>query len=109
MLCWRYVCPSGSDFPMKMTSLQSGSRIPEVYHFRPLRTYSSPSRRIVAVMLRASEPAVASSDARNITATILREGDEYVLNGRKWYTSGILDPEVYHFRPLRTYSSPSRR
>jgi acyl-CoA dehydrogenase len=40
-----------------------------------------------------TEPAVASSDARNITSTIRREGDEYVLNGRKWYTSGVLDPD----------------
>jgi acyl-CoA dehydrogenase len=40
-----------------------------------------------------TEPEVASSDARNITSTIRREGDEYVINGRKWYTSGILDPD----------------
>jgi acyl-CoA dehydrogenase len=40
-----------------------------------------------------TEPEVASSDARNITSTIRREGDEYVVNGRKWYTSGVLDPE----------------
>ena len=39
-----------------------------------------------------TEPAVASSDATNISSTILREGDEYVINGRKWWTSGIGDP-----------------
>jgi acyl-CoA dehydrogenase len=39
-----------------------------------------------------TEPEVASSDATNITARIERQGDEYVVNGRKWWTSGAGDP-----------------
>ncbi|MCP5476453.1 MAG: acyl-CoA dehydrogenase family protein [Rhodanobacteraceae bacterium] len=39
-----------------------------------------------------TEPAVASSDATNIECSIRREGDEYVINGRKWYSSGAGDP-----------------
>jgi alkylation response protein AidB-like acyl-CoA dehydrogenase len=39
-----------------------------------------------------TEPAVASSDATNIETSIRREGNEYVINGRKWWSSGVGDP-----------------
>ncbi|RAJ40433.1 acyl-CoA dehydrogenase [Kitasatospora sp. SolWspMP-SS2h] len=40
-----------------------------------------------------TEPDVASSDATNITTRIERDGDEYVVNGRKWYITGAMNPD----------------
>ncbi|KRC11170.1 acyl-CoA dehydrogenase [Hydrogenophaga sp. Root209] len=44
-----------------------------------------------------TEPAVASSDATNIQCSIQREGDEYVINGRKWFSSGAGNPACQIF------------
>jgi len=40
-----------------------------------------------------TEPRVASSDATNIETSIMRDGDEYVINGRKWWSSGAMNPD----------------
>jgi acyl-CoA dehydrogenase len=55
-----------------------------------------------------TEPAVASSDATNIEASIRREGDEYVINGRKWWTSGAGDPrcKIYVFMGKTDFDAP---
>lgn len=44
-----------------------------------------------------TEPEVASSDATNITTLIERDGDEYVVSGRKWYISGAMNPDCQIF------------
>ncbi|HEY9287599.1 MAG TPA: acyl-CoA dehydrogenase family protein [Candidatus Dormibacteraeota bacterium] len=57
-----------------------------------------------------TEPAVASSDATNIESQIRREGDEYVINGRKWWTSGAMDPrcEIFIFMGKTDAANPDR-
>jgi acyl-CoA dehydrogenase len=44
-----------------------------------------------------TEPAVASSDATNISTSIVRDGDDYVLNGRKWWITGAMNPNCQIF------------
>ena len=57
-----------------------------------------------------TEPAVASSDATNIESSIVRDGDEYVINGRKWWSSGANDPrcKVFIFMGKSDPDNPDR-
>ncbi len=57
-----------------------------------------------------TEPAVASSDATNIESSIVRDGDDYVLNGRKWFTTNATDPrcKIMIFMGKSNPDSPSR-
>ena len=52
-----------------------------------------------------TEPDVASSDARNIATSIVKEGNNYVINGRKWWTTGAMDPRC-HILIVRGVTDP---
>ena len=58
-----------------------------------------------------TEPAVASSDATNIESSIVREADEYVINGRKWWSSGAGDPrcKIAIFMGKTDFSAPKHK
>ena len=56
-----------------------------------------------------TEPDVASSDATNIATMITRDGDDYVINGRKWWITGVADERCKIFIVMgKTDSTPSR-
>jgi acyl-CoA dehydrogenase len=56
-----------------------------------------------------TEPDVASSDATNIATRIVRDGDEYVITGRKWWSSGAMDPRAKIFIVMGKTSPDAER
>jgi len=80
---------------------------PDTGNMEVLALFGTPEQKkewlepLLSATIRSSfamtEPAVASSDASNISTLIKRDGDEYVINGRKWWITGAMNPNAKIF------------
>jgi len=79
------------------------SSAPDTGNMEVLAKYGSPEQQakylhpLLKGQIRSAflmtEPAVASSDATNVETAIIEDGDHYVINGRKWWSSGVMNPD----------------
>jgi acyl-CoA dehydrogenase len=91
---------------------------PDTGNMETILRYGTPAQKdrwltpLLAGEIRSAfamtEPEVASSDATNIASSIVRDGDEYVINGRKWYTTNATSPacKVFIFMGKSDPDSP---
>ena len=92
-----------TGYSPKLAPVAMNCAAPDTGNMELLAHFATPEQRerwldpLLDAALRSAfcmtEPAVASSDATNIATQIVRDGDEYVITGRKWFATGAMNPD----------------